>query len=208
MPELRKDPISDRWIIISTERGRRPSDFGTPSVAEEAGGNKFCPFDEGNEAKTPAEIVDDVIKSTPDLTTLNLGDKEFILAAGSKENADKLWAVLKDQVTPVPGKVIEASTTVIKVAVTDDAKAANTADFIVNLKKPLEDKDVPAVGFEYKIPPATALVGTYDSYAQIPATATLAQTAQIVLRDGEIQVEKKKVVPVHKPAAGHKPAAH
>ncbi len=159
-------------------------------------------------AKTPAEIVDDVIKSTPDLTTLNLGDKEFILAAGSKENADKLWAVLKDQVTPVPGKVIEASTTVIKVAVTDDAKAANTADFIVNLKKPLEDKDVPAVGFEYKIPPATALVGTYDSYAQIPATATLAQTAQIVLRDGEIQVEKKKVVPVHKPAAGHKPAAH
>ena len=88
------------------------------------------------------------------------------------------------------------------------AKAANTADFIVNLKKPLEDKDVPAVGFEYKIPPATALVGTYDSYAQSPATATLAQTAQIVLRDGEIQVEKKKVVPVHKPAAGHKPAAH
>jgi hypothetical protein len=71
------------------------------------------------------------------------------------------------------------------------------------LKKPLEDKDIPAVGFEYKIPPATALVGTYDSYTQVPATATLAQTAQIVLRDGEILVEKKKAAPVHKPAAGH-----
>lgn len=57
MPELRKDPISDRWVIISTERGRRPSDFGTLSVAEEAAEVKFCPFCEGNEAKTPAEIV-------------------------------------------------------------------------------------------------------------------------------------------------------
>ena len=57
MPELRKDPISDRWVIISTERGRRPSDFGTPSVAEESAEVKFCPFCEGNEGKTPAEIV-------------------------------------------------------------------------------------------------------------------------------------------------------
>jgi UDPglucose--hexose-1-phosphate uridylyltransferase len=24
MPELRKDPIIDNWVIISTERGRRP----------------------------------------------------------------------------------------------------------------------------------------------------------------------------------------
>ncbi|MEJ2034479.1 MAG: galactose-1-phosphate uridylyltransferase, partial [Deltaproteobacteria bacterium] len=27
MPELRKDPILGRWIIISTERGKRPTDF-------------------------------------------------------------------------------------------------------------------------------------------------------------------------------------
>jgi hypothetical protein len=98
---------------------------------------------------------------------------------------------------------------VIKVAVTQDAKDNKIADFIVNLKKPLADKDIPAVGFEYKIPPATTLVGTYDIFTQVPATATLAQTAQIVLRDGEIQLEKKKpAAPAHKPAAGHKPAAH
>ena len=158
-------------------------------------------------AKTPGEIAHDVVTTTPDLKALNLGDKEFILAAGSKEDADKLWAVMKDQVTPVPGVVIEATASVIKVAVTDDAKASKAADFIVNMKKPLADKDVPAVGFEYKIPPATSLVGTYDSYTQIPATATAAQTAQIVLRDGEIQSEKKKAAaPVHKPAAGHRPA--
>ena len=57
MPELRKDPISDRWVVISTERGRRPSDFGTVSVAAEQAEAKFCPFCEGNESKTPSEII-------------------------------------------------------------------------------------------------------------------------------------------------------
>ncbi|MFA6431563.1 MAG: galactose-1-phosphate uridylyltransferase [Candidatus Margulisiibacteriota bacterium] len=57
MPELRKDPISDRWVVISTERGRRPSDFGMPSVASEGAEVKSCPFCEGNEAKTPQEII-------------------------------------------------------------------------------------------------------------------------------------------------------
>ena len=29
MPELRKDTICGRWVIISTNRGKRPSDFGS-----------------------------------------------------------------------------------------------------------------------------------------------------------------------------------
>lgn len=157
-------------------------------------------------AKTPAEQIHDIILSTSDLKALNLSDKEFILAAGSKEDADKMWAVLKDQVTPVPGIVIEASATVIKVAVSQDAKDAKVADFIVNMMKPLDEKEIPAVGFEFKMPPATALVGTNDSYIQVPATDTVAQYAQIVLKGGEIQVAKKPVAP-HKPAAGHKPPA-
>ncbi|OGC11141.1 galactose-1-phosphate uridylyltransferase [candidate division WOR-1 bacterium RIFOXYA12_FULL_52_29] len=57
MPELRKDPISDRWVVVSTERGRRPSDFGSSPTVEGAGESKFCPFDEGNEGKTPKEII-------------------------------------------------------------------------------------------------------------------------------------------------------
>jgi len=53
MPELRHDPIQRRWVIIATERGRRPDDFPR---AEDLGSNGFCPFCEGNEAKTPPEI--------------------------------------------------------------------------------------------------------------------------------------------------------
>jgi UDPglucose--hexose-1-phosphate uridylyltransferase len=57
MSELRKDLISGRWVIIATERSKRPDDFrpanGQPRAGE-AGG--FCPFCLGNEAKTPPEV--------------------------------------------------------------------------------------------------------------------------------------------------------
>ncbi|MBM4046217.1 MAG: galactose-1-phosphate uridylyltransferase [Planctomycetes bacterium] len=53
MPELRKDPILGRWVIIATERAKRPSDF-KPEPAPVSRG--FCPFCEGNEDKTPPEI--------------------------------------------------------------------------------------------------------------------------------------------------------
>jgi len=54
MPELRKDPVTGRWVIISTERGKRPSDFGIQKVKTKEG---FCPFCPGNEDKTPPEIL-------------------------------------------------------------------------------------------------------------------------------------------------------
>ncbi|HYB19431.1 MAG TPA: galactose-1-phosphate uridylyltransferase [Thermodesulfobacteriota bacterium] len=54
MSELRKDPVTGRWVIISTERGKRPSDFGIQKNKSREG---FCPFDPGNEDKTPPEIM-------------------------------------------------------------------------------------------------------------------------------------------------------
>jgi len=57
MSELRKDLISGRWVIIATERSKRPDDFrprGAVAPAPEAVG--FCPFCEGNEGKTPPEV--------------------------------------------------------------------------------------------------------------------------------------------------------
>lgn len=54
MSELRKDPIIGRWVIISTERGKRPLDFALEAEPKKRGG--FCPFCPGNEDKTPPEI--------------------------------------------------------------------------------------------------------------------------------------------------------
>ena len=54
MPELRKDPVVGRWVIISTERARRPTDFQREAVRIK---NDSCVFCEGNEDKTPPEIL-------------------------------------------------------------------------------------------------------------------------------------------------------
>jgi len=56
MPELRRDPVIGRWVIIATERGKRPSDFN--QEAEEAKSNPAnCPFEQGNEEMTPPEVA-------------------------------------------------------------------------------------------------------------------------------------------------------
>jgi len=54
MPQLRKDPVLGRWIIISRERQKRPTDFfiEEPKVL---GG--FCPLCSGNENSTPPEVL-------------------------------------------------------------------------------------------------------------------------------------------------------
>ncbi len=54
MPELRKDPIIGRWVIISTDRAKRPTDFTREPVKMKGG---FCPFCYGNESKTPPEVL-------------------------------------------------------------------------------------------------------------------------------------------------------
>jgi UDPglucose--hexose-1-phosphate uridylyltransferase len=54
MPELRKDPIMGRWVIISTERARRPSDYPTLRDVHRSGPCAFC---YGHEHETPPEIL-------------------------------------------------------------------------------------------------------------------------------------------------------
>lgn len=55
MPDLRKDPITGRWVIISTDRARRPADFTREAVV--AQGSRYCPFCAGHESKTPPEVL-------------------------------------------------------------------------------------------------------------------------------------------------------
>ncbi len=54
MPELRKDPVVGRWVIIATERSQRPTDL---VVKSKHPGRTHCPFCEGSEAYTPPEIM-------------------------------------------------------------------------------------------------------------------------------------------------------
>ncbi len=53
MPELRRDPIVGRWVIIATDRAKKPSDFAKGPAAPLVG---LCPFCSGHEDKTPREV--------------------------------------------------------------------------------------------------------------------------------------------------------
>lgn len=53
MSELRWDPLKLHWVIIATDRGRRPRDFQKELLPDN---NASCPFCYGNEDKTCPEV--------------------------------------------------------------------------------------------------------------------------------------------------------
>lgn len=53
MAELRRDPITGRWVIIETDKIKRPSDYVVEQHPKKGG---ICPFCPGNEHMTPPEI--------------------------------------------------------------------------------------------------------------------------------------------------------
>lgn len=58
MPHLRKDPVTREWVIIATERSRRPSDFKqTEDLEHRPEFSPNCPFCPGNELMTPPEVL-------------------------------------------------------------------------------------------------------------------------------------------------------
>jgi UDPglucose--hexose-1-phosphate uridylyltransferase len=55
MPQLRRDPVTGRWVIISTDRQKRPNDFRLERATTI--GREQCPFCPGHEALTPSEVL-------------------------------------------------------------------------------------------------------------------------------------------------------
>ena len=56
MPELRRGPTSNRWVIVAPERAKRPSDFEARGVELNEQEPAHCVFCAGNEDKTPPEV--------------------------------------------------------------------------------------------------------------------------------------------------------
>ena len=132
-------------------------------------------------APTDADIVKQTIASTPDLATLALSDKEFILQHGQPADADKVFDTVKGKTVTIPdATVISATDSQVQVAVSDDAVQSKTADFTYNLKAPL--KTTPAPGTKI------TMVGTYASYTQTPLMITMSDGEEVA----------KKAAPVKK----------
>jgi UDPglucose--hexose-1-phosphate uridylyltransferase len=54
MSQLRKDPVVDRWVIIASDRSKRPH---ATSLAESNNVAEPCPFCAGHEDETPPEVL-------------------------------------------------------------------------------------------------------------------------------------------------------
>jgi hypothetical protein len=138
-------------------------------------------------APSPADIVAQVIASTPDLSTLAVSDKEFILANGKPEDSAKVWDTIKGKSVQFPDvTVVSVSDTALLVSVSDDAVQSKTADFTFQLTAPL--KTPPAAGDKVTVS------GTYASFTPSPIMITMS--------DGAIVPKTApKKPPVHHPAA-------
>ncbi|HUO33559.1 MAG TPA: galactose-1-phosphate uridylyltransferase [Candidatus Acidoferrum sp.] len=101
MPELRKDPITGRWVIISTDRGKRPLDFVRETV--EIKGSPNCPFCPGAEGKTPPEVLaygrNGTAKNTPGWSLRVVPNK--FPALGIEGNLDREGEGLFDKMNGV-----------------------------------------------------------------------------------------------------------
>jgi hypothetical protein len=159
---------------------------GYETVAAAAAANLNPPADFSiKPAPNAADIAAQTVASTPDLSTLALSDKEFILQNGKPEDADKVFATIKGKSVQIPDAVVVAATdSSLQVAVSDDAVQSKSADFTFTMKEPL--KTVPTVGAKITV------TGTYDSYKPSPI--------MITMTDGEVVEPKKapvKKAPVH-----------
>jgi hypothetical protein len=160
---------------------------GYPAIQTMAQANLFPPAEYNPSPAppppSPADLAAQTVASTPDLKTLSLADREFILFNGKPEDAQKMWDVMKGTRVGVPGMVISATADSVQVAVTEDNKQSKKADFTINMKTPL--KSVPAIGT------TATFDATFDSYVANPPMITLS--------DGE--------PPAKAPAAHRRPAA-
>lgn len=59
MPILRQDPLTGEWVIIATERARRPETFASKKEEKKIPPPRVdnCPFCPGNEHQTPPEVL-------------------------------------------------------------------------------------------------------------------------------------------------------
>ena len=126
-------------------------------------------------APKPEDIIANVFATTPDLATLAISDREFVIQNGQPADADKVFAAVKGKSVELPGVTVVATTPdQLQVAVSDDAVQSKTADFSFNMKTPIKDAELPAVGSK------VTLDGTYDSYTQKPLMITMSGGALVL----------------------------
>jgi UDPglucose--hexose-1-phosphate uridylyltransferase len=83
--QLRLDPLTGRWVVVSTYRGERPFAFSPCAAPIQADRDRPCPFCPGNEEATPPALETYgssggwLVRVVPNLYPAFSGDKPFIV---------------------------------------------------------------------------------------------------------------------------------
>ncbi|HUC38434.1 MAG TPA: HIT domain-containing protein [Acidimicrobiales bacterium] len=84
MNQLRLDPLTGRWVVVSVERGERPAPFA-PRLAPVEGSERPCPFCPGHEEATPPALETYgasgkwLVRVVPNLYPAFEGDAPFVV---------------------------------------------------------------------------------------------------------------------------------
>jgi tetratricopeptide (TPR) repeat protein len=98
---------------------------------------------------TPAQQAHDLVKDqTPDqIKQLSFGEWELVLAAGTPEDQDKVWSVIKNVPLQMEGNVMEVtSPTEIHIAASQDDIEQKRPDITLTMTGPIPARLMPKVG--------------------------------------------------------------
>ena len=85
MNQLRLDPLTGRWVVVSTDRAERPAAFAPRVAPVQADTSKPCPFCPGHEESTPPALETYgsngkwLVRVVPNLYPAFEGDDPFVV---------------------------------------------------------------------------------------------------------------------------------
>jgi hypothetical protein len=133
---------------------------------------------------TPAQQAHDLVngKSPDDIKKLSFADWELVLSAGSPEDAEKVWSVIKGTPLQLEATVIQATPTEVQVAASQDDIDQKRADIVVTMSGPIPTRLIPkdAGTFDFQGTPQayvpSPFVMTMDNGALLKAAAPAKKT--------------------------------
>jgi hypothetical protein len=122
---------------------------------------------------TPAEQAHDLVKdkTASDIKKLSFAEWELVLSAGTPEDADKVWSVIKGVPLQMEATVLKAASTELQIAASQDDIDAKRADIVLTMTGTIPPKLMPAEGSTLDFE------GTPASYTASPFVMTMEKGA-------------------------------
>jgi tetratricopeptide (TPR) repeat protein len=127
---------------------------------------------------TPAEQAADLVKGKGpnDIKQMSFADWQLVLSAGSPDDQQKVWSVIKGVPLQMRGHVISATSTEVQIAESQDDIDKNRADIVLTMTGPIPEHLMPKVGADFDFE------GTPASYTPSPFVMNMEKGALLTAK--------------------------